>query len=466
MKRFFAVLLLVCAAGPLSAQDAPEVIHLTVTANLAPVPALKYTLLPKVHDLQPGNAALLYYRSFTPEWWGDFQRQKREFWEKADAVRKLPLDKLKPTDLVIPVSPAALHEVDRAARRAYCDWEIAPRLAEEGIGWTVPDIQNLRPIMTFLAIRARQEMLAGNIDAAIYTFQTGLQMAKHAGEGESIISSLIGIAIGMIASGQLEEFMQLPHAPNLYWALSELPRPFVDLRKPLGGESLMIQHEFAPFRVLENGPVSPEEAQKAVDYLASRGPYWDNKTDATSIAADISALYPVAKQSLAASGTRAADIEKMPRSQVVMLYSLRQVQWFRDERAKWMILTYVEGREGLQRVDEEAKRLADKHEAMTFVTLYGSALNKVKLAQVRIDRKIAILRCVEAIKLHAAETGKFPATLSDIKTVPVPFDPMVNKPFEYLLKGDTAIVTAPLYGNFRGNGWQYEIKLAAPATPK
>ena len=40
----------------------------------APVPALKYALLPEVRDLKPGNAVLLYQRAHSFEWWG-FRRQ-------------------------------------------------------------------------------------------------------------------------------------------------------------------------------------------------------------------------------------------------------------------------------------------------------------------------------------------------------------------------------------------------------
>jgi hypothetical protein len=464
MKRLLFCLILACPARRLFAQDVPEVIHLTVKANPAPVPALKYTLLPRALDIRPGNAATVYYRSFSPEWWGSLQRQPREYWEKVDAARKLPLELVKAQELFIPMR--MLKEVDRAARREYCDWELAPRIAEEGVGVLLPDLQGMRQIVNFLSIRARREMADGDIDAAIYTIQTGLQLAKHVCEGATFINSLVGIAIGAITCQQLEELIQLPQAPNLYWALSQLPRPFVDLRKPLAGEQWMIEHEFAKFRELENGPISPERADKVLDYLVSRSPYWDIKMDKAKLIEEFATLYPKAKKALAAGGVAAADIEKMPVSQVVLLHSMRELQRMHDERAKWMAMPYVEGGEGLNKVDEGTKKMVTDHEALSFVTEFGGGLHKVYAAQLRIDRKFAILRCVEAIKLHAAETGKLPSALSDIKVVPVPLDPMSDKPFDYRLDSATAVVTAPLHRNVHGSGWQYEIKLLPAADKK
>ncbi len=460
MKRLLLGFILI-STHQVFGQDAPDVIHLTVKANPAPVPALKYTLLPKATDIQPGNAATLYYRAFAPEWWGNIQRQPVEFWEKLDAARTMPLDKLKSQELQIPTS--TLNEIGRAARREYCDWEMSPRVTEDGVLMLFPELQGFRQSMNFLAVQARQEMAAGNIDGAVYTLQTSLQFARHIGEGTTFINGLVGIAIGNIACQQIEELMQLPQMPNLYWAFAQMPRPFVDLRRSLGGELLMIKREFAAFEPLEKGPVSPEQAKNVVDFLASRSPYWDIKMDKASLAAEFAELYPKAKKALAAGGMTEAEIAKMPQNQVVLLFALRELRRLNDERVKWMALPYSEGHEGLKRVDDAAKLLAEKHDAPLFVTQFGAALNKVYLAQVRIDRRIAVLRCIEALKLHASETGKFPASLNDVKSVPIPLDPMVNRPFEYRLDGDAAILTAPLYGNSRGNGWQYEIKLAGAA---
>jgi hypothetical protein len=65
-------------------------------------------------------------------------------------------------------------------------------------------------------------------------------------------------------------------------------------------------------------------------------------------------------------------------------------------------------------------------------------------ASARLDRRIAALRCIEAIRLHAAaHEGKLPARLGDITEVPVPVDPMTGKEFEYTVAGDKATLHGP-----------------------
>src|SRR3954470_12097517 len=117
MRRLFACLLLVGLAGRLPAEELPDTIKLSVRANGAPIPALKYRLVPEAREMKPGNAALDYYRGFSPEWWGAIQRQPVKWWEDLDKARHTPLDKLNRNDMAqFPVFSAWLRQVDRGAR--------------------------------------------------------------------------------------------------------------------------------------------------------------------------------------------------------------------------------------------------------------------------------------------------------------------------------------------------------------
>ncbi len=61
-------------------------------------------------------------------------------------------------------------------------------------------------------------------------------MGRHVADAPTLICALIGLAITGLMDKRLEEFIQQPDAPNLYWPLADLPRPFIDLRKPMQGE--------------------------------------------------------------------------------------------------------------------------------------------------------------------------------------------------------------------------------------
>jgi hypothetical protein len=59
-------------------------------------------------------------------------------------------------------------------------------------------------------------------------------------------------------------------------------------------------------------------------------------------------------------------------------------------------------------------------------------------ARAQLGRQIALLRHVEALRLHAARhDGELPARLCDI-SVPLPDDPFTGKPFDYTVEGTTA----------------------------
>src|SRR5262249_48165694 len=65
-------------------------------------------------------------------------------------------------------------------------------------------------------------------------------------------------------------------------------------------------------------------------------------------------------------------------------------------------------------------------------------------ARPRLDRRIAALRCVEAVRLHAAaHGGRWPGRLADVADVPVPPDPATGKPFDYRVEDDRAYLSGP-----------------------
>src|SRR5262245_37209185 len=52
----------------------PTIVKMTLHAAAVPAPAMRYYLLPEVRDLKPGNAALLYQRAHSLDWWLQFLR--------------------------------------------------------------------------------------------------------------------------------------------------------------------------------------------------------------------------------------------------------------------------------------------------------------------------------------------------------------------------------------------------------
>jgi hypothetical protein len=92
------------------------------------------------------------------------------------------------------------------------------------------------------------------------------------------------------------------------------------------------------------------------------------------------------------------------------------------------------------------------------------AMEKVIFATTRIDRKIAALRCIEAIRLYVGgHDGKLPAALNDLTEVPIPVDPVTGKDFEYKVDDGKAVLSAPPPPGEKpnsGNHLKYELTLA------
>jgi hypothetical protein len=87
------------------------------------------------------------------------------------------------------------------------------------------------------------------------------------------------------------------------------------------------------------------------------------------------------------------------------------------------------------------KIMPTKEQLSTDTSLFSflnPALSKVRLAQGRLEQRIALLRHVEALRLYAAaHDGKLPEKLTDID-VPLPPDPFTGKPFRYEIVEGTA----------------------------
>ena len=121
----------------------------------------------------------------------------------------------------------ALAETKAAAYREECHFNLRVQdlRGMDTINFLLHDFQSARDLGRALRLRARLEVSSGKLDDALETVRQGLQLGRDSAEPELLINGLVGIAIISTMQDELVEIIDQPGSPNLYWALSSLPRP-------------------------------------------------------------------------------------------------------------------------------------------------------------------------------------------------------------------------------------------------
>jgi hypothetical protein len=361
-----------------------------------------------------------------------------------------------------------LYFLKMAARCESCDWDL-PIREEPFFSILLPELQQTRTFARLLALQARLHIACHEYDQAIEMLQMGYALGRHVAEQPTLVSDLVAIAIGGQMFARVMELVQQPDAPNLYWALSMLPRPMVDLRKAMEKEMYALYFSFPELRDLDKKDYPPaywkallDKAVGELSVLMERPPARELQPLLTT--ALVLQGYPKAKQGLIDEGRTAEEVEKMPVAQVVILYTLHTFDELRDDVFKWMFLPYSEAEQGSRHADDAlyAAKLSGR-EILPLAWTLLPAVQSVKKAEVRGQRELAFLRVLSALRLYAFKHGRLPVALKDIHEVPIPDDPARSEPFAYQAHDARSAAMEMLgppntWGNYP-NGVRYEIEL-------
>jgi hypothetical protein len=411
-----------CRAEPL-VTPTETVIRLTVQPMAAPRPALRYLLLPELKEMTPGNPIPNYLECFFDQ---DFSAER-------ETLRK-----------------SALRQADRAARMDKPDWQILPKLKTDGIGLLLPDVQKMRALASELQVRFQEEIGQRRFADALRTAKTMFALSRHMGEHPTLIGDLVAMAIANVAIVPLEEMLEQPGCPNLYWALTNLPSPLISLDKGMEGERALMRGEFKELD--DSTPMTQNQLDKLIVHIdrlldfevPAKKPKGGTRAWLNARKGD-KELLAAARRRLVEAGLPEERLLRFPAEQVLLLDEWREFEVQRDEVMKLINLPTWQ-------FESFSPPLPQKKgtRALGKSLFYGlvPALHKVRGAQGRLEQRIALLRHVEALRLSAAaHDGKLPEKLADF-SVPLPPDPFTGKPFLYKVEGATA--------HFRGTPPQRE----------
>lgn len=434
-------LLLVTAT--LGAPPAETVVPMTVSPAAAPKPALKYYLLPEVRELKPGNPTQWYLRCFMEQ--RNFFFEKNSVAERARQQR-MPLKDL-PAENLRNYGGSALTQADWGARLDTPDWQALDRVQTEGADVRFPEIAPLRELGVALHVRFRGEVARGDFDDAIRTAKTMFALARHLGEYPALVANRLGLAIAEMATDALTEMAQQQKSPNLYWALTDLPSPLVDLRKGAQGDRTGGDTELRALK--DDAPLVDADLESIVSRLSGRAGFVREQAGLPprNLRAGIAARAKDAEAVRAAglrlidAGARKDTVTGFPPLQVILLDEKRDFEARRDEQLKLLGLKLTE-------IEEPGDQ---KTEPDGLFTDLVPRVAEARRAQGRLEQRIALLRHIEAIRMFAAaHGGKLPEKLDGIG-VPLPADPFTGKPFGYTHDGTTAKLTT--------TGARYEVSV-------
>ena len=313
----------------------------------------------------------------------------------------------------------------------------------------------MRQYGRFLAAQARIQIAEGKYDEAILTLQAGFAMARHIAAGQTVVHGLIGKAVAESMSVQLRELIQQPDAPNLYWAISSLPRPVVDFRPGLETEFESVFMSFPKLHDLDKKIMTVEESRQLLDECLDQ---WNEMFQVFAMRrfdtrfetrfgalAIILADYPRAKKYLIDRGMAAEKAEAMPVAQVMLLSIMRHYDEARGDLFKWLYASDADAASGLHRFSQEfSRKMKNRDVFFSMENILLPGLSSVAIARATNERDFAALQILEALRIYAAgHHGNLPERLGDIPEVPVPLDPIQGKHFFYHAEGNTATLESP-----------------------
>ena len=442
-------------------KDGKVTIPLTLSPTALPKPLSRFYLTPQYKEMQPGNRIPSYMKTYMEQatFFSKDPSAEREKWNSMK-LEDLPLESIKKSDCIrglaymnpddtflkTPSGPITfarsgrpLADVDEGSRMLTSDWQMWFQLRRDGFSTLMPEVQKMRELASVLNVRMRYEIATKDFEKAAYSARTFFGLVQSFETHPTLIAALVGLAIEAICLNRLEEMIQQPGCPNLYWSLTEIPFEAVNMRTAIQGEKLLCETMFGSL-LKAKGEIPAAELGRIIKqmdmviYLAHEGS--KKLLDASIRYAEL-----VKDEKKVAAG-RAFLIETGMQPDVVKTFSPLQVIATNDVRHYEVDLDEMFKTYGLPYPDAEkiGNRIDPSTDALLSSTLLP-ATNTVRRARIRLQQRVAYLRVIEAIRLHAFDNaGKPPATLKAIKT-PLPLDPVTGEAFQYSVKEEIATLT-------------------------
>jgi hypothetical protein len=268
-------------------------------------------------------------------------------------------------------------------------------------------------------------------------------MSDKVGREPTLVSGLVALRIHAQMNDVLIRLMSRPNAPNLYWALMQMPSG-----RGLYRNSLHVERRFLVPAVprledaIKGDQLTPQEWRTILDYMAELQAIDPGEGAKKKVVDPVKAATPEnlkqARELYAKQHNLKPDqVEKLDPVVVLGNFYVRQADVMSDDIFKLRNLPYPELFKQSRTVQQRQDKLKKETPATPFLPMLDLGKTTERLAQ--SDRQHAAMVNVEAIRSYAAaNNGKLPPQLADINDTPAMENPWTGEPFEYAVKGDVA----------------------------
>ncbi len=460
---------------PQAAEAKPEPKVIKIYAAAEPDPALRYRFWP-AHELRrQGNPMPFISRAILlsvqanqgPNVQQEFIQKYEQFSEAS--LDELPADEVR--EFLQKYGGAALRELARAENLFDLDYDLRldEMSASELIETVLPEIQESRALARLLYLRARLAIAQQRWDDFVHDVRLGFRLAECTGRGNDfLIGRLVCYAICGVMMNAVEEAIQQPGCPNLYWALASMPETRLsEIRDSLEFETVLLARLFRDVRTLPDTEIGEQAARiKLLDLVEEAGQLFGSfhGMDVEATAQMIAGFYVVtmadpSREMLAATDAWGDKAYALSSSEAVLRAMQLKFDRIRDSWAKWSLLPPEMWRDYKDEAEMNLKldNRTDVIEIM--VSHLAPASDAARRASRRMVQNRNMLLTIEAIRMHAAVHGQLPESIDKLRPVPAWTDGLAFKPFGYTRTSPSTatFLQEPRYGRDQESTMQIQL---------
>ncbi|TWU46283.1 hypothetical protein Poly51_56790 [Rubripirellula tenax] len=444
----FWIVALASTAPMTWADDGAAPRTVSIAPMAAPDPMLRYRFWPAAEhrqdrDPMPGVLrALILMHSAVANAADDEPNEYEQHFQ----WNELPLDQLPVDDVHRSLDRfnTSINELMRIenAMKIHYDLGVEALSVNETIGLLLPEFQDMRMLCRILELKARLAILEHRYDEAIETVRIGFRLSEVASQSTPfLVGRLIGIAIAERMLQVVEAAVVQPDFPNVYWALAALPSErLFEVRQAIEFESTLLTKMLPGAPDMSSPTIGQDAAASQLLDLADQAHgvlvgTTSSPDDDHRAAMLMMGMYVAMMAEPSRDGLQSTDVWKnrageLSDCEAVLRWTSLRLRRFRDQWEAWQTLPP----DVFAASQSQRWMLADDSESRDLAVRVARELTpsfQQYLYNLRAYQHRSWLMTIEAIRMHADQTGELPATLEKLSPVPAWDDPIASGPFVY-----------------------------------